>query len=376
MEFSIKACLLFDGISKLDVNSDNINNSNTNLNFNNLHIEANQQKITLWIESNYEEHLIFIEDNSVSVNEIGSVSVNRNKLKSLSKLFLKDSIISIHDEEGVLTIFDPKEELSLKISAESSSLKEYSDFDGETILSIQQRKLKQLIEVVLPFIGKNEFREYLNGALFKIENNSLKILGSDGTSLAIVETQLNQAAIGSKNYLISKFFLDELSSIINLDSDELVELKVFYKGVHTSVNNHSINSSLIMAEFPDIERQMNLSSLQSSLEFHVPPILDCLKIISSLSISSTCSLNFTENKLVISCNKDNDVSFRKEFLIKGNNQTSNLTLNLENLIKTLSHIRTDNVILKIYKDAPFFVEFSPTDFDEIKSRFILSKMKD
>ena len=218
MEFSIKACLLFDGISKLDVNSDNINNSNTNLNFNNLHIEANQQKITLWIESNYEEHLIFIEDNSVSVNKIGSVSVNRNKLKSLSKLFLKDSIISIHDEDGVLTIFDPKEELSLKISGESSSLKEYSDFDGETILSIQQRKLKQLIEVVLPFIGKNEFREYLNGALFKIENNSLKILGSDGTSLAIVETQLNQAAIGSKNYLISKFFLDELSSIINLDS--------------------------------------------------------------------------------------------------------------------------------------------------------------
>ena len=124
----------------------------------------------------------------------------------LFNLFSKDSIISIRAEDSWVTIFDPREVLSIKINGELSSLKQQSDIGGETILSIQQSKLKRILDVVSPFIGKNDFRAYLNGALFKIENDCLKVFGADGLSIACVETELKHSSVGSNNYVISKFF--------------------------------------------------------------------------------------------------------------------------------------------------------------------------
>lgn len=95
-------------------------------------------------------------------------------------------------------------------------------FVGERVYTLPQYMLKKLLGQSIYAVAQNEQRASFNGALFRIQDGELTIVGCDGNRLAAAKCMLpSESGAADARMLIPGKFLGELSKLLRDTEDEL-----------------------------------------------------------------------------------------------------------------------------------------------------------
>lgn len=119
-------------------------------------------------------------------------------------------------------------------------------------LSIEQSKLKQLIENTQFSMASQDVRYYLNGMMFESENQKLRTVATDGHRLAVaaVETGLDLENI---QVIVPRKGVLELIRLLDQDSAQ-VQLQVGENNIRAMVEGFTFTCKLVDGRFPDYRR--------------------------------------------------------------------------------------------------------------------------
>lgn len=163
-------------------------------------------------------------------NETISVSVKKNNL------------VNIECEKNTFKIMGlPKEEFP--------QLPELKD---KTPITIEQKKLKKMIDMTGFAVSHDETRYVLNGILFVIKPTCMRLVATDGRRLAMIEEKMQLAKTLERKFIVPLKAVEELDRILG-DSGEvgmfLGDNQVFF-----DTGTTRLVSRLIEGEFPNYEQ--------------------------------------------------------------------------------------------------------------------------
>lgn len=127
-------------------------------------------------------------------------------------------------------------------------------FVGDSRCLLAQRKLRAMIQETVFSVAQNDQRAAFNGALFRIEDNMLTVVGCDGNRLSAARCEVTLSEMGEKNeMIIPGKFLSELSKMLS-DTDEDTEMIIGRKNIVFRVGGTYFFTRMLDAEYMAYER--------------------------------------------------------------------------------------------------------------------------
>ena len=127
-------------------------------------------------------------------------------------------------------------------------------FVGDSRCLLPQRKLRALIQETVFSVAQNDQRAAFNGALFRIEDDRLTVVGCDGNRLSAARCEVTLSEMGEKSeMIIPGKFLTELSKMLS-DTDEDTEMIIGRKNIIFRVGGTYFFTRMLDTEYMAYER--------------------------------------------------------------------------------------------------------------------------
>ncbi len=127
-------------------------------------------------------------------------------------------------------------------------------FVGDSRCLIPQRKLRAMIQETVFSVAQNDQRAAFNGALFRVENGWLTVVGCDGNRLSAARCEVTSAEMGEKNeMIIPGKFLSELSKLLS-DTDEDADMIIGRKNIIFRIGGTYFFTRMLDTEYMAYER--------------------------------------------------------------------------------------------------------------------------
>ena len=222
-----------------------------------------------------------------------SITLNARKTIDFLRSLPDNSNIEIISSGKQVTISSERSRFTLK----SLPVNYFPQIDFETEkivtkLTLSEKELKNAIHLVHYATANQDIRYYLNGVLFLIRNNSLKLVATDGHRLAYTEIKYQTENIERKVIVPRKTILELQKQL--LDEDELITIELYAAHILFRFRKTELISKLIDGDFPDFERVI---PVESKIQFK----LDRLLLNQALQRSSIMTTDkFKEVRLKLS----------------------------------------------------------------------------
>lgn len=282
----------------------------------------NINKANILIDSSTDMTQIFSTDLDTSVivkldtkiQENGAVVVYGKKLSDIISNLPNDDIDLKTTQDHTLKICSLKKEIKAYFSLKGLDKAEYPaipEINNENFFSISQTELKNLIRKVIYAASNDDTRYVLNGVLFNIHRDKIRMVATDGRRLSMVTREIKGLS-DEKNIIVSKKVLTEIEKMLSLEGD--CQIGVTEKQVFFHFDNIYIISRLIDGDFPDYD-QVIPSSFSLQTTFNRDELLQAVKRISIMVNENYKKLSFTmkDDQIIINAS-DPEVGDAKEEL--------------------------------------------------------------
>jgi len=249
------------------------------------------------------------------------------------------------------------------------SAEEFSNFPEIKIKSktkINQKLFKETIQQVIFATSRDENRNFLSGALFKIIDNKIEVVTTDSHRLSlknIKPTNIENPSMEGVEVIIPYRALLELSKLLSDNEEVFTEVKIGEKQIifilfpDGQKNSIRIYSRLIEGQFPDYQ-QIIPNLFKTEIKVNTEDFKDKMERI-SLFVKE--DLNTVKIEAV---NKeDNQEEGRCEIILKAENPSTGeasekiscfkkgeditITFNADYILDVLKIIKTENTIIKM-----------------------------
>ena len=119
-------------------------------------------------------------------------------------------------------------------------------------VNVNQPSLKKLIDSAGFAMAQQDVRYYLNGMLWEISANALKLVATDGHRLALGELQGVEAS-GEKQIILPRKAVLEVARLMS-DSEQLVTIELGDTHFKATTGDFVFASKLVDGKFPDYDR--------------------------------------------------------------------------------------------------------------------------
>jgi len=123
------------------------------------------------------------------------------------------------------------------------------NMEADLSFEISQQALKNLLHKTQFAMAQYDVRYYLNGLLFDLRPEQLKIVATDGHRLALIEYGINKLCDEPRQVIIPRKAILELSRVLS-DSDDMVKISLNPQQIQFDLGNISLRSQLIEGRFP------------------------------------------------------------------------------------------------------------------------------
>ncbi|WP_312879987.1 DNA polymerase III subunit beta [Paenibacillus phytorum] len=241
---------------------------------------------------------------STSPQDGVSVNVQRTGGVVIPSRYFYDIIRKLNDELIVLEI---KEQLILTVMSGQSQIRlcgmdstEFPSINrGEQFfpnkLRINNALFRSTIKQVAIVASTSENRPVLTGVLFECDNNSLRLIATDGVRLASRTLHIESNTNDSFNVIIPAKNLYEVSKMLG-NEDETTEIEVSNNRVRFIVKGLEVESALIEGNFPSIKNVIPQFYLCEIL-VDKACLLTAVECVTVLASESIIRLVAGENKL-------------------------------------------------------------------------------
>ena len=311
------------------------------------------------------------------LQEEGTITVNAVKLCETLKHLDANSLVSFTSDSS-------REILELKASKSNFEIRtrdaaNFPPFEKETeeqVIVLKQKQLKELIDKSKFCIAVEDFREYLRGMRLEAIDTTLSVFTSDGHRMAILETQLQTPVTAQFGAILTKKCADELSKILDANSDTNIELKFTKKTVSTELNGFILSSKLLVCTYPNV-RSVIPKAIETTISIPTEPLI---KSINRVSVMASKRVNgvsfiFADNKVMLrSENSEHEIA-TDELSIAYDGTPLEIALNASYVNEALNASKADNVVFCFTSPiANALVKPADEAESEVKSMYIISKV--
>lgn len=187
-----------------------------------------------------------------SAGDGGEITVPARKLTDICKSLPDNSVIEISTDEQKLIVRSGRSRFSLSTLAATDFPNVQEDL-GQHAFELDQGQLKQLIDKTGFAMAQQDVRYYLNGMLFELEEDVLRVVATDGHRLAL-STMPGLAGISEPRQLIlPRKGVTELSRLLH-DDEAGIRLTMGRNHLRAETEFFTLTSKLVDGKFPDYER--------------------------------------------------------------------------------------------------------------------------
>ena len=187
----------------------------------------------------------------VSASSGGEITVPARKLFDICKSLPDNSLIAFSIAENKCLVNSGRSKFSLMTLPAT----EFPKVVGETenlSFDLHQVELKDLIEATSFAMAQQDVRYYLNGMLFEIANQNLKLVATDGHRLAMAELAL-EGLESDRQIILPRKGIIEMSRLLS-DGREDITLSLGQNQIRVSMPEFTFTSKLVDGNFPDYKR--------------------------------------------------------------------------------------------------------------------------
>ncbi|MAM69965.1 MAG: DNA polymerase III subunit beta [Gammaproteobacteria bacterium] len=184
--------------------------------------------------------------------ESGEVTVPARKLMDICKSLPDDAEMKFALDDNKLVIRSGRSRFTLSTLPPS----DFPSVDGsaESLeFKVAQERLKQMLDSTSFAMAQQDVRYYLNGMLFEVSPNYLRVVASDGHRLAMDTEDMKTPAASDMQVIVPRKGILELARLLG-EGTEDVSITIGSNHIRATTANFTFTSKLVDGKFPDLER--------------------------------------------------------------------------------------------------------------------------
>lgn len=184
--------------------------------------------------------------------EPGEITVPARKLMDICKSLPSDALIDIRLDEQKVLIKSGRSRFTLS-TLPANDFPTVEEGPGSLGFSVEQGKLRRLIERSSFAMAQQDVRYYLNGMLLEVSNGMLRTVATDGHRLAMCSMQAGIEQADRHQVIVPRKGILELARLLT-EQDAEVNIMLGQHHVRATTGEFTFTSKLVDGKFPDYER--------------------------------------------------------------------------------------------------------------------------
>lgn len=181
----------------------------------------------------------------------GEITVPARKLLDICKSLSDDSAIEISLSGAKLILKSGRSRFTLATLPATEFPNVDEELDTRS-LTMPQARLRELLDNTSFAMAQQDVRYYLNGMLFEVAADYLRVVATDGHRLAMETLSMENPAGEVQQLILPRKGIMELSRLLEEDGD--ISLTFGHNHIRAKVAAYTFTSKLVDGKFPDYNR--------------------------------------------------------------------------------------------------------------------------
>lgn len=188
----------------------------------------------------------------VSVMQEGSITVPARKFFDIVKALPDGSEVSISiKKNNFVTIKSGKAQFKI-IGLPKEEFPQLPVFKDRDSISIEQKSLREMLNLTDFAMSKDDTRYVLNGILLIVKGDTVSVVATDGRRLAVINKKLDQKTQVDREVIIPLKTVQEIKKMLGEDGE--VQIKFSDNQVQFLLPSSFVLSRLIEGEYPNYQK--------------------------------------------------------------------------------------------------------------------------
>jgi DNA polymerase-3 subunit beta len=279
---------------------------------------------------------------SIDGTSEGSVTAGARKLHDILRSLPEDAEVSLESKENRMAVRAGKSRFNLQTLAAADFPRMVEAKDASKTLTIPQKALRDALGLVQFAMAVQDIRYYLNGVLFSIDKDTLRVVATDGHRLSYASQNLG-GDHGSVEAILPRKTVLELIKLLG-SGDEPVSLAIGSNQARFSFAGIEIVSKIVEGKFPDYQKVIP-SSHKNRVSLERTALAQSLNraaILSNEKIRGV-RLVFTKGALSIICTNNEQEEAEESLAVEYDGDPLDIGFNISYLLDVLNHVDSETV---------------------------------
>ena len=197
---------------------------------------------------------ILSKSTAESVESQGEITVPARKLLDITRSLPEESFIDISVNNNKATLVSGKSRFTLTtLPASDFPNIEIEDSQETLRVSISQSALKNLIDQTAFAMAIQDVRYYLNGTLFEVSKEGLKLITTDGHRLAVASHEIDVNTESTNQNILPRKAVLELTRLLE-ESDDVIDIIFTDNLFSINTDTYNFTSKLVDGKFPEYNK--------------------------------------------------------------------------------------------------------------------------
>jgi DNA polymerase-3 subunit beta len=312
------------------------------------HVYIRRDGATLTVIANDSEIQACITSAIDTNGEDFIITLPGKKLQDILKVIPENSEVKLNKQDNKVVIKAGKLKYTIQsLPAEHYPLLKISDKMISEFM-LEQAQLKLMLWQIQYAMADKDSRVFLNGMLFEVKNNQLRMIATDAHRLGMSSINLIQPQKSDYSVIIPRKTILELFRILE-NTTTPITVKVFPNQVYFECGDKQLITKVIDGKYPDYERVIPLSNDKICLVNRLSLLnaVDRVSVIGSEK-TKTVTVEVSENMLTLSCRNEDQEDSLDEVEVHYNGSPIKISFNLQYLRDLLTNSIAENLQLALF----------------------------
>lgn len=282
---------------------------------------------------------------AVNIQEQGAITIPAKKFFEIVR-DLPEGNIDITVKKNNSVVIDSQKCQFKLMGLPKEEFPKLPEFKDKKIVKIEQKTLKEMLNLVYFAISHDETRYVLNGVLLELKEDVFKLIATDGRRLAAIEKKINTPINQEVKIIIPVKTVQELMR--NLKDGGEVSVILGFNQVMFDFGGVWIISRLIEGEFPNYQ-QVIPQPVDNKIKVNREDFMAALKRASLLYTPDyqAVKLEVFKNKMVVSKSTPDIGESKEEIEAEYGAKELVVGFNPNYLIDVLKNLKTEEIMLEL-----------------------------
>ena len=283
---------------------------------------------------------------TVDAGEDFAITIAARKLFDIVRALPDSAKVKLDSKDSQVVVSAGKSRFTLQTLPAADFPRVETGAGLGAVISLPQKTLKRLLQLVQFAMASQDIRYYLNGMLLVLEGKQLRVVATDGHRLSYAEAQLENEA-ESREVIIPRKTVVELSKLLG-DVDDPVELRIGANQVTITLPGTELVTKIVDGKFPDYQRVIPINQPRQ-LKANRQNVMQALQRAAILSNEKFrgVRLVMSENTLGIVCNNNEQEEAADEIEVSYNGEPLDVGFNVTYLLDGLGALNSEEIILSL-----------------------------